>query len=209
MVHAMPERRKDNRGGNKSKDLFDLTFETERYTPISLPFFNRDAEEDVTDAVKQNRRPLGEWSDEATRTAGKVFIDEEGRTRQNQLFVLQLPSVLPSVTVSDKHGNQEGAFAPASIDKLPQGTIGKLVVHKSGRVRLKIGNLSFNVDQGADCKFAQQVMCTHGADVESSEVVFLPNESLEGGHEYYLPKVVVTPDVESIVHAANVESDIH
>merc|ERR1712137_737549 len=58
----------------------------------------------------------------------------------DSLVFFQLPSVLPVA--------EEGKNVPTPVKDLPGGYLGKLVVYRSGKVKLKIGDILFDVDIG-------------------------------------------------------------
>ncbi|XP_078437888.1 uncharacterized protein LOC144708441 [Wolffia australiana] len=71
-----------------------------------------------------------------------------------QMFFLQLPTVMPI-----KGEDMVGLVSKNSdLDDLPAGLMGKMLVYKSGAVKMKIGGVLFEVSPGSDCMFAQDVM---------------------------------------------------
>lgn len=65
------------------------------------------------------------------------------------MFFLQLPKMLPGIAQSadsevPEHQNK-GTQNLTTLDSLPQGLIGKMLVYKSGAVKMKIGNAIYNV----------------------------------------------------------------
>lgn len=65
------------------------------------------------------------------------------------MMFMQLPSVLP-VTGED-------SAKPVPVSKLPDGYLGRLIVYRSGRVQMKIGDITFDVDQGTTSSCHQEV----------------------------------------------------
>lgn len=53
------------------------------------------------------------------------------------MFFLQLPAILPMV----KHS----ATSNVSLDELPAGLMGKMLVYKSGAIKLKLGDTLYDV----------------------------------------------------------------
>lgn len=106
-----------------------------------------------------------------------TFLD----TTESQIFVMQLPNVLPCVT-------DEGDDAPAPteqpapststdrpnspvptttaantpkhsvLQQLEEGQIGKILRYKSGRVKLLLGDTRFDLDMGLESGFLQELM---------------------------------------------------
>ena len=100
---------------------------------------------------------------ERSHPANLMFKNEDGDYYgEDQLFFIQLPSAIPlgdvpvrpSATVEQ---NQVLGFKPTT-SALPSGNIGKLIVHKSGKVKLKIGDVLFDVSSGMPCNFLQEVV---------------------------------------------------
>lgn len=93
------------------------------------------------------------------KTEGR-FVD----TSNGMLF--QLPSMFP---VSNKADDcQDG------MSVLPEGRIGKLLIHKSGRVRLKMGDVLMDVNCGTPWPFHQQLVAINVRE-EGGHCVFLGN----------------------------------
>ncbi|XP_017058980.1 DNA-directed RNA polymerase III subunit RPC4 [Drosophila ficusphila] len=107
------------------------------------------------------------------RTIGN-FLDSS----QSQIFLMQLPDVLPCV--SDEPEDAEPSKAdplatsesePSSpaiksssvakgsvLRQLEEGQIGKILRYKSGRVKLQLGDTRFDLDMGLDPGFLQELM---------------------------------------------------
>ncbi|XP_026848984.1 DNA-directed RNA polymerase III subunit RPC4 isoform X2 [Drosophila persimilis] len=101
---------------------------------------------------------------------------------QSQIFLLQLPNVLPCVSDEAEDGGSEAPkkeeapaasdtepnspAAPASIAaprlsvlrQLEEGQIGKILRYRSGRVKLLLGDTHFDLDMGLDPGFLQELM---------------------------------------------------
>nr|TKW04056.1 hypothetical protein SEVIR_7G084701v2 [Setaria viridis] len=45
----------------------------------------------------------------------------------------------------------------SKLKDLPGGYIGKILVYKSGKVKMKVGDTLFDVSSGSNCKFVQEV----------------------------------------------------
>lgn len=60
------------------------------------------------------------------------------------MFFLQLPKMLPGIAqLADPEAPESQNLT--TLDSLPQGLIGKMLVYKSGAVKMKIGNAIYNV----------------------------------------------------------------
>ncbi|XP_034480741.1 DNA-directed RNA polymerase III subunit RPC4 [Drosophila innubila] len=100
---------------------------------------------------------------------------------QSQIFVMQLPNVLPCVTddADDVPAAKEQPAPSTSTDRsnspipsttavnapkhsvlhqLEEGQIGKILRYKSGRVKLLLGDTRFDLDMGLESGFLQELM---------------------------------------------------
>lgn len=55
----------------------------------------------------------------------------------------------------------------------PAGWMGKMRVHKSGKVTLKLGDGVFDISEAAQCNFLQQVRTKNSVDVEIFQSILL------------------------------------
>ncbi|XP_047951070.1 uncharacterized protein LOC125196551 [Salvia hispanica] len=79
------------------------------------------------------------------------------KSPENNMFFLQLPKILPGIAqLADPQAPESQNLT--TLDSLPQGLIGKMLVYKSGAVKMKIGNATYNVTAGMKCMFAQDVV---------------------------------------------------
>ena len=120
---------------------------------------------------------------------------------REELVFIQLPDTLPAHTSA----KEDGASAPEKVTlaDLPEGYLGQLVVRKSGRVELVLGDVSLDVDvtgkspcfQEAVSVRAKPKMQTDGADDGSD-----PNGLYFLGQVQH--HIVCTPDFESLLKKA-------
>lgn len=187
----------------KSQDLGDLTFSgvtklvnglpQKSYAPISLPYYgvsdeeSRGLEADGKDKGKQ--RPTLTRLDEANADAARMlFLGPNGALLEDDLFLVQLPAVLPAM---DDPQEDVSSGVGADINRMPDGRLGKLKIHRSGRVTMDIGGINFDVDQGCQTHFQQDIACVCP---EAKEVIFLGQV-----HK----RVVLSPDVDSLLAATS------
>ncbi|GER46539.1 DNA-directed RNA polymerase III subunit RPC4 [Striga asiatica] len=88
-----------------------------------------------------------------------------------------------SVTQEREHSSKKGC----KLEELPEGLMGKMLVYKSGAVKLKLGDVLYDVSPGSDCSFAQSVMTINTANHECCELGELSK------------RAVVTPDIDSLL----------
>ncbi|KAF9613368.1 hypothetical protein IFM89_007446 [Coptis chinensis] len=92
---------------------------------------------------------------------------------EERILFLQLPASLPFVKRSaSAEGNEMANNSKASkaagrsekgctLEELPPGLMGKLLVYKSGAVKLKLGDHLYDVSPGSDCIFSQDVIAVN------------------------------------------------
>eukprot|EP00928_Gymnodinium_smaydae_P089562 TRINITY_DN7350_c0_g5_i1.p1 TRINITY_DN7350_c0_g5~~TRINITY_DN7350_c0_g5_i1.p1 ORF type:complete len:386 (-),score=84.93 TRINITY_DN7350_c0_g5_i1:163-1320(-) len=208
-VVGAPRKAKERKDGS-SLDLMDLAFSSSHkivdgqlvtsYMPLSLPYYQIHDEEDETkqasadgDKQKKKTRPSAVLIDEANANAAKQnFLNEHGDLNEQQLLLMQLPSVLPELLnpleeVQRENEDAATAGAGAAITRYPDGRIGKLKIYKSGKVRMEIAGIDFCVDSGCETFFQQDLAC----------VCPLAHEVIDLGP--IRRRVVITPDVDSII----------
>lgn len=100
---------------------------------------------------------------EISNPANLMFKTEDGEyAGEDQLFFIQLPSAVPignlparpSVAVE----NTEILGFKGNLATINSGKIGKIIVYKSGKVKMKIGDRLFDVSTGLPCNFLQEVV---------------------------------------------------
>jgi hypothetical protein len=115
-----------------------------------------------------------------------AFMDSDGDAFDT-LMVVQLPSALPSVRAALPAAPPSDVPKPAaqhnSMALLPSGHIGKLYVLKSGKMKMKIGEIMFDVSAGTRSSFLQEGVVI---DPVSKQMLFL------GEIEH---RIVVSPDI--------------
>lgn len=100
---------------------------------------------------------------ERSNPANLMFKNEEGEYYgEDQLFFIQMPSAVPlgeaPVRPSSQTEMSQVLGFKGTLSSLPSGCIGKLIIHKSGKVKLKIGDVLFDVSTGMPCNFLQEVV---------------------------------------------------
>ncbi|CAN8273956.1 unnamed protein product [Cochlearia groenlandica] len=110
---------------------------------------------------------------------------------EKQMFFFKIPDSLP-IMKQKTGGNTKRGAASENISKrdnpfegLPEGHMGKMLVYKSGAVKMKLGDVLFDVSPGPDTKFASDVAAI---DTKRKHCCRIGSS----------PKLVtVTPDIES------------
>lgn len=100
---------------------------------------------------------------ERVNPANVMFRNEDGEySGEDQVFFIQMPSALPigpqSFRPSPLQEQAEILGFKGTLSPLPSGEIGKLLIYKSGKVKMKIGDVLFDVSSGMPCNFLQEVV---------------------------------------------------
>ncbi|KAL0400949.1 UNVERIFIED_CONTAM: DNA-directed RNA polymerase III subunit RPC4 [Sesamum latifolium] len=88
-----------------------------------------------------------------------------------------------SINLVSGHPSNKGC----SLEELPEGYMGKMLVYKSGAVKLKLGDILYDVSPGSDCAFAQSVMAIDTTNRDCCDLGALNK------------RAVVTPDIDFLV----------
>lgn len=129
---------------------------------------------------------------ERSNPANLMFRNENGEYEgEDQLFFIQMPSALPlgeaPVRPSSATEQTQVLGFKGNLPSLPAGNIGKLLIYKSGKVKLKVGEVLFDVSTGMPCNFLQEVVAI---DMDKQKYYQLGDISR---------RMVCYPDVESLL----------
>jgi len=149
---------------------------------------------------------FGESSASRAQDAELTAAEELGlmdRSDESQLLLFQLPCSLPlpmqpqSVTEPNK-GSEERRedVRPSSqrgskLKDLPAGYMGKILVYRSGKVKMKIGDTLFDVSSGSNCKFVQEVAAINTKEKHCCTVGEISK------------RAVITPNIGCLLGSAN------
>jgi hypothetical protein len=84
----------------------------------------------------------------------------------------------------------EEAMATLKLEDMPEGQVGKLVVYKSGKMKMKFGNLLLDVIQGMHSSFLENVMVVDHESEDTKKVIEL-------GH--VVEKFVCIPNMDALL----------
>ncbi|CCH44578.1 DNA-directed RNA polymerase III subunit [Wickerhamomyces ciferrii] len=146
------------------KSIIDADNKPEKFLFVQLPRVLPNFEQDEIAKLTRNARIA------ATKPAP---IKEEG-DGEGDLNVKDAPTTAKPTTAAPQKPDGE-------LDEL-EGLIGKLRVHKSGKVTMKLGNVVMDVGKGSQTNFLQEVVLDEGEAEKSAYLL---------GH--LEEKVVVTP----------------
>jgi len=122
---------------------------------------------------------------------------------ENNILFFQFPSILPEIINNNamdtdnkfdsnkvKIETPDGKLANVNLDTdkdAPQGKMGKLVIYKSGKMKIKFGDILFDVNPGTDCNFYQNAF---SFNAENQEGYILGD---------IRKRYICTPDIESLL----------
>lgn len=148
--------------------------------------------------------------------AQNIFaLDEKQRlvcVAEEELLYFQLPTVVPKfeapktpeadikietdeaekneLPASARKSTLEEAMSNLDLKDMPEGQVGKLIVYKSGKVKMQFGNILMDVIQGMHSSFLENVMVV---DHESEET----KKAIELGH--IVQKFVCSPNMDTLL----------
>ncbi|CAN6640059.1 hypothetical protein TRVA0_018S00254 [Trichomonascus vanleenenianus] len=155
-----PEGTPENENRYDMNESAAMEGELGQYFPIRLQKLDLNAEQpEEEERIRQDKQELVE------ELSGKLG---------HRLYFFQFPVIMPQFELPE-----------GELD--PEGLAGKLRVHKSGRVTMKIGDIVMDVSQGADCNFLQDVVIMDKEEKKAYQIGQIAK------------RLVVSPDVNSIL----------
>ncbi|XP_038641269.1 DNA-directed RNA polymerase III subunit RPC4 [Scyliorhinus canicula] len=140
------------------------------------------------------------------------LLEELSVCKDDELLFLQLPDTLPGqaptrdekpikaevqtedgqtvVLKQEKAQEVKQAENSCSLMDLTEGQIGKLLIRKSGRVQLVLGQVTLDVTMGTTCSFLQELVSIGIGENRTGEMTVL-------GHVKH--KLVCSPDFETLL----------
>ncbi|KAF4351517.1 hypothetical protein F8388_000296 [Cannabis sativa] len=140
-----------------------------------------------------------EYVEDATNAASELGLMEENT--EGNMFWFQFPRILPTVKQSasikgkEKIGSSISSPGPsasskgAKLEELPKGHVGKMLVYKSGAVKLKLGDVLYDVSPGTNVISAEDVVAIN------------PTEKQCGLLGEICKRVVVSADINSLLNS--------
>ncbi|CAH9107762.1 unnamed protein product [Cuscuta europaea] len=164
------------------------------YYPISLPLrrpYSGNPEVlDEQEFGSQNSN----YNESSTNSAAELGLFEEDG--EDNMFFFQLPLLLPTIK---QHANaSEGSEAAnnnpkaskaglCKLDDLNGGFLGKMLVYKSGAIKMKLGETLYDVSPGTDCIFSQNAVAMNLEEKYCCNIGELNK------------RAIVTPDIDFIL----------
>lgn len=90
-----------------------------------------------------------------------------------------------------KTASLEDAMANMGLEDMPDGQVGKLIVYKSGKVKMQFGSILLDVNQGMQSTFLENIMVV---DHESED----SKKAIELGH--IVQKFVCAPNMDALLN---------
>ncbi|KAJ0969358.1 hypothetical protein J5N97_022235 [Dioscorea zingiberensis] len=141
------------KSGKKHVDPWD----TNAYYPVTLPLRRPDSrspeildEEEFAKALESSAQ--NESKPEPAEMLGLMERSEDAR-----MLFFQLPSSLPQEKKPASR-KEVGGRNCCILQEIPPGFMGKMLVYRSGIVKMKLGDVLFDVSPGVDCIFPQDVV---------------------------------------------------
>ncbi|KAG8376210.1 hypothetical protein BUALT_Bualt09G0039400 [Buddleja alternifolia] len=167
------------------------------YYPVTLPLrrpYSGDPVVELLDEEEFGEDPETSTYDENETSAAETLGLLEENMEDNMIF-LQLPATLPTINPSikteDNNANSSKGSGksqkPCSLEELPAGLMGKMLVYKSGAIKLKLGDTLYDVSAGLECVFAQDVVAINTETKQCCNVGELNK------------RAVITPDIDHIL----------
>ncbi|RDY08512.1 DNA-directed RNA polymerase III subunit RPC4, partial [Mucuna pruriens] len=137
------------------------------------------------------------YNENASNPATELGLLEENL--EASMFFVNLPPTLPIITQSatargqnvdvnsKPPGGSKDVEKPCKLNELPSGFMGKMLVYKSGAIKLKLGHTLYDVSPGMTCTFAQDVVAINTAQKHCCAIGEISKH------------VVITPDIDAIL----------
>ncbi|KAJ4810392.1 DNA-directed RNA polymerase III subunit RPC4 [Rhynchospora pubera] len=156
---------------------------------------------DNSNLEKQNKKEFGQTSLTSAELEASVnpakYLGLEKESEQERMLLFKFPNPLPlenlaqTAEVTEKKGKTKAKKIGCSLQQLPAGNVGKMLVYKSGKVKMKIGEVIFNVDPGVNYIFHEQAVAINAKQGHVCEIGKIDEQH-----------VVVTPDIGALLEGS-------
>ncbi|XP_021721739.1 uncharacterized protein LOC110689298 [Chenopodium quinoa] len=205
----------------KTKEYKEPWNYTTTYYPTTLPWRRPYSGDPVIldEAEFGEAATKSNYDENSISPASELGFLKPEETGQGWLLFFQLPPSLPGVKrsatakgkeIEDSLGPSGGQKGPmttnmgakgsstagssqqsCSLEDLPAGLMGKLLVYKSGAVKLKLGETLYDVSAGSDCSFAQDVVAFNPKEKECCSIGNLDKRAIVSLDAEYLLNSVI------------------
>ncbi|XP_059432984.1 uncharacterized protein LOC132166221 [Corylus avellana] len=171
------------------------------YYPVTLPVrrpYSGNPELLNEEEFRENSETTT-YDENAANPAVELGLMEENQ--EASMLLLQFPPTIPTVKrsatadgpeVTDSSrppGVSHTVKKTCALDEIPAGFMGKMLVYKSGAIKLKLGDTLYDVSPGMDCMFGQDVVAINTEEKHCCVVGELNKHA------------TVSPDVDSILNS--------
>lgn len=156
--------------------------------PVRMPYSGNPElldEQEFTEDSETNA-----YNESSLKPAEELGLLEEDLERKLVFFQLPATMPLPNQSVKNEGSSSKplkNASKACNLSELPSGLMGKMLVYKSGVVKLKLGDHLYNVSGGLDCSFAQDLAAMNTKEKYCCNVGELNK------------RAIITPDIESVL----------
>lgn len=183
---------------NISKNIFYNKVHTEpdaHFIPLTLPFFKENEEQNRINKMFSQRNRFFFGIQLPNMLPSMITGETQKKVCNNSIDKIKTTLTKMEMSLDNKEqkmkkigSSKEDPYKLTNINTLPNGKFAKLIIYKNKKVKMKIGDIMFDVNEGSTCSFAQDVGCYIK---ENSEFIFLGNCD---------KKLIVTPNVEHIIN---------
>ncbi|XP_010533037.1 PREDICTED: uncharacterized protein LOC104808893 [Tarenaya hassleriana] len=184
--------------GSTQEIEYEEPWDYDSYYPVTLPIRppysgNPETLDEEEFAPASQAATHHENSINAAAELGLMARDET--VEEPKMLFMQLPTapMFKQLSTSEQNENKPDMEAGAKekacgLKELPKGFMGKMIVYKSGAVKLKLGDVLYDVNPGLKCEFAQDVMAINSAEKQCCLI--------EKVHKH----AVLTPDIDYMLN---------
>ncbi|KAI5398256.1 uncharacterized protein LOC127093092 [Lathyrus oleraceus] len=154
--------------GKEYKEPWDLYSDYPIALPLRKPYSGNPEyldKEEFGEAAESRT-----YDENAANSAAELGLLEENP--ETKSIFMRLPPVFPMIKKpdADVKVNSKRPAKLFKFDEMPPGLIGKMIVYKSGKVKLKIGNTLYDVSSGMNCIFSQELVAMNAAEKHCSSI---------------------------------------
>ncbi|CAN6244457.1 unnamed protein product [Urochloa humidicola] len=169
--------------------------------PVTLPLRRPNSADAEIHDEEESGHPSSRAQDSKLSAAEELGLME--RVDAPQLLFFQFPTTLPlprqadqvAETETDTHVNAKSMGdnrkrrleSIHGLKELPGGFMGKILVYKSGKVKMTLGDVLFDVSAGSNCMFPQDVVAINTREKHCCGLGEIEK------------RAIVTPDIDSLL----------
>ncbi|XP_011094009.1 DNA-directed RNA polymerase III subunit RPC4 [Sesamum indicum] len=200
-INRIPGSSSDGGADQRIEKEYKEPWDYYTYYPTTLPLRRPySGNPELLDEEEFAEDPQNSTYDESAENSALELglLDEN---MEETIFFLQLPSILPTtkqstnaeVPEADKKANPgkgaEASQKPCRLEDLPAGLMGKMLVYRSGAIKLKLGDTLYDVSAGLNCVFGQDVVAINTDDKHCCNMGEISK------------RAIITPDTDSMLDA--------